>query len=62
MSRVGPSTAAILSTLEPPVTVALVSVTFGEALGAVQILGALAVLGAAVIVNLPSRAQSSAVS
>ena len=53
MSRVGPSTAAILSTLEPPVTVALVFVTFGEALGAVQLLGALAVLGAAVIVNLP---------
>ena len=57
MSRVGASTAAILSTLEPPVTVALVFVTFGEALGAVQLLGALAVLGAAVIVNLPSRAQ-----
>jgi uncharacterized membrane protein len=54
MSRVGPSTAAILSTLEPPVTVALVFVTFGEALGAVQLLGALAILGAAVIVNLPA--------
>jgi len=56
MSRVGPSTAAILSTLEPPVTVALVFLTFGEALGVVQLLGALAVLAAAVIVNLPSRA------
>jgi drug/metabolite transporter (DMT)-like permease len=55
MSRVGPSTAAILSTLEPPVTVALVFVAFGEALGAVQVLGALAVLSAAVIVNLPQR-------
>jgi drug/metabolite transporter (DMT)-like permease len=55
MSRVGPSTAAILSTLEPPVTVALAFVAFGEALGAVQVLGALAVLGAAVIVNLPQR-------
>ena len=55
MTRVGASTAAILSTLEPPVTVGLVFVTFGEALGLVQILGALAVLGAAVIVNLPSR-------
>jgi drug/metabolite transporter (DMT)-like permease len=54
MSRVGASTAAILSTLEPPVTVGLVFVTFGEALGLVQILGALAVLGAAVIVNLPA--------
>ncbi len=60
MSRVGPSTAAILSTLEPPVTVALVFLTFGEALGVVQILGALAVLGAAVIVNLPGRAAVAA--
>jgi drug/metabolite transporter (DMT)-like permease len=56
MSRVGPSTAAILSTLEPPVTVGLAFLAFGEALGAVQVLGALAVLGAAVIVNLPQRA------
>ena len=62
MSRVGPSTAAILSTLEPPVTVSLVFVTFGDALGAVQILGALAVLGAAVIVNLPARRAAVAVS
>ena len=59
MSRVGPSTAAILSTLEPPVTVALVFLTFGEALGVVQLLGALAVLSAAVIVNLPGRTPSS---
>jgi drug/metabolite transporter (DMT)-like permease len=59
MSRVGPSTAAILSTLEPPVTVALVFVTFGEALGAVQLAGAVAVLGAAVIVNLPQRVVAS---
>jgi drug/metabolite transporter (DMT)-like permease len=56
MSRVGPSTAAILSTLEPPVTVALSFLAFGEALGAVQLLGAAAVLSAAVIVNLPARA------
>jgi drug/metabolite transporter (DMT)-like permease len=53
MSRVGPSTAAILSTLEPPVTVGLAFLAFGEALGAIQLLGAVAVLGAAVIVNLP---------
>jgi drug/metabolite transporter (DMT)-like permease len=60
MSRVGPSTAAILSTLEPPVTVSLVFVTFGQALGAVQLAGAVAVLSAAVIVNLPSRSASLA--
>jgi drug/metabolite transporter (DMT)-like permease len=59
MSRVGASTAAILSTLEPPVTVGLVFLTFGEALGFVQLLGALAVLGAAVIVNLPMRAADT---
>ena len=59
MTRVGPSTAAILSTLEPPVTVALVFVAFGQSLGAVQVLGALAVLGAAVIVNLPQRAVAA---
>jgi drug/metabolite transporter (DMT)-like permease len=60
MSRVGPSTAAILSTLEPPVTVALAFVAFGEALGIAQVLGALAVLSAAVIVNLPQpRAAAS---
>ncbi len=60
MSRVGPSTAAILSTLEPPVTVALVFVTFGEALGALQLFGALAVISAAVIVNLPTRRVANA--
>ena len=60
MSRVGPSTAAILSTLEPPVTVALVFLTFGEALGALQLFGALAVISAAVIVNLPARRVATA--
>jgi drug/metabolite transporter (DMT)-like permease len=61
MTRVGPSTAAILSTLEPPVTVGLAFLAFGEALGAIQVLGALAVLGAAVIVNLPvTRSRDSA--
>jgi hypothetical protein len=42
------------------VTVSLVFLTFGDALGVVQILGALAVLGAAVIVNLPTRAVATA--
>jgi drug/metabolite transporter (DMT)-like permease len=57
MSRVGPSTAAILSTFEPPVTVALAFLTFGQALGAVQLAGALAVLSAAVLVNLPAASR-----
>lgn len=60
LSRVGPSAAAILSTLEPPVTVSAAFLAFGEGLGAVQLLGAAAVLGAAVIVNLPvGRAVAS---
>ncbi len=57
LSRVGPSTAAILSTVEPPVTVALAFLAFGEALGLLQLAGALVVLGAAVIVNLPAVAS-----
>jgi drug/metabolite transporter (DMT)-like permease len=57
MSRVGPSTAAILSTLEPPVTVSFAFLTFGEALGALQLAGAAAVLGAAVLVNLPGASR-----
>jgi len=48
LRRVGPSTAAILSTLEPPTTVALAFVVFGEALTPVQLAGAALVLGAAV--------------
>jgi drug/metabolite transporter (DMT)-like permease len=59
LSRVGPSTAAILSTLEPPTTVLLAFLAFGESLGGVQLLGAAAVLGAAVVVNLPARPVAS---
>ena len=44
----GPSTASILSTLEPLTTVALAFVVFGETLSAVQVTGAALVLGAAV--------------
>jgi drug/metabolite transporter (DMT)-like permease len=48
LRRVGPSTASILSTLEPLTTVALAFVVFGETLSAVQVTGAALVLGAAV--------------
>jgi drug/metabolite transporter (DMT)-like permease len=48
LRRVGPSTAAILSTLEPPTTVALAFIVFGESLTVVQLTGAGLVLGAAV--------------
>ena len=43
LRRVGPSTASILSTLEPVVTVALAFVVFGESLG-LQLLGGAFVL------------------
>ena len=53
LRRVGPSMAAILSTVEPPVTVALAFMVFGEALTAVQLLGGVLVLAAIVALNLP---------
>jgi drug/metabolite transporter (DMT)-like permease len=46
LKRVGPSMAAILSTLEPPTTVALAFLAFGETLTGVQLVGAALVLGA----------------
>lgn len=55
LRRVGPSTAAILSTVEPLVTVALAFVVFGETLSAVQLLGGAFVLGG--VLALRSRAR-----
>lgn len=55
LRRVGPSTAAILSTLEPPVTVALAYLAFGEALTPVQLAGAALVLAAVVVLNARRR-------
>lgn len=46
LQRVGPGVAAILSCAEPPVTVLLALVVFGEQLGALQWLGGLLVVGA----------------
>ncbi len=50
LARVGPSTAAVLSTLEPVVTVALAGAAFGERLAPVQLAGAALVLCGAVLV------------
>jgi len=55
LRRVGPSTASILSTLEPLTTVALAFVVFGETLSAVQVAGAALVLGAAIALQLRPR-------
>jgi drug/metabolite transporter (DMT)-like permease len=59
LRRVGPSTAAILSTLEAPTTVALAFLVFGEALTAIQLAGAALVLGAAVLLNLGPRRRTA---
>jgi drug/metabolite transporter (DMT)-like permease len=46
LPRVGPTTASILATVEPLVTVLLAFLVFGETLGAVQLVGAALVLAA----------------
>jgi drug/metabolite transporter (DMT)-like permease len=51
LARVGPSTASIASTVEPPVTVALAFLVFGEHLAAVQLAGGALVLAAVVILQ-----------
>ena len=49
LKRVGPTTASILSTVEPVVTVGLAFVVFGELLGALQLLGGALVVGAVLV-------------
>ena len=51
LDRVGPTTASILSTVEPVTTVALAFVVFGEALGPVQLLGGSLVVGAVFVLS-----------
>lgn len=55
MARVGPSTASILSTFEPVVTVTLAYLAFSERLSAVQLGGAALVLSAAILLAVPPR-------
>ena len=55
LARVGPSTAAILSTVEPVVTVALAAAAFGEVLTAVQLAGGALVLATVLVLNAPAR-------
>jgi drug/metabolite transporter (DMT)-like permease len=54
LARVGPSAAAILSTLEPVVTVGLSFAAFGASLGAAQLLGGALVLSAVLVVRVRS--------
>jgi drug/metabolite transporter (DMT)-like permease len=53
--RIGPSRATILGTIEPPVTIALSALVFGDRLGVVQLLGAGLVVSAVVILQLRRR-------
>jgi len=55
LRRVGPTTASILSTVEPLVTVVLAFLVFGETLGIVQTLGGALVLAAVVTLARRSR-------
>ena len=56
LRRVGPSEAAILSTFEPPVTVALAFLALGERLTLPQLFGGAMVLAAVVLLQLRPRA------
>ena len=61
LARVGPSTASILSTLEPVVTVALAYLAFSERLTLPQLGGAALVIAAAAMLALPSRRPAAPV-
>jgi drug/metabolite transporter (DMT)-like permease len=52
LRRVGPTTASILATVEPLVTVVLAFVVFGERLGAVQLVGGALVVCAVLVLNV----------
>jgi drug/metabolite transporter (DMT)-like permease len=49
LKRVGPTTASVLSTVEPVVTVLLAFLVFGELLGSLQLLGGLLVIAAVLV-------------
>ncbi|HVW16871.1 MAG TPA: DMT family transporter [Solirubrobacteraceae bacterium] len=52
LARVGPSTASIVSTVEPAVTVGLAALVFGERLDGMQLVGGALVLAAVVALQL----------
>ena len=55
LRRAGPTTASILATVEPVVTVLLAFLVFGETLGALQLLGGALVLTAVVVLSSSRR-------
>ena len=61
LRRAGPTTASILATVEPLVTVVLAFLVFGERLGAVQLVGGAFVLAAVLVLNTRLRHRQVAV-
>jgi drug/metabolite transporter (DMT)-like permease len=61
LPRVGPTTASILATVEPLVTVVLAFLVFGELLSGVQLAGGALVVGAVLVLNarVPRRARAT---
>jgi drug/metabolite transporter (DMT)-like permease len=59
LRRVGPTTASILATVEPLVTVLLAFLVFGEVLGVVQVVGGAVVLAAVLVLNVRLRPVST---
>jgi drug/metabolite transporter (DMT)-like permease len=61
LRRAGPTTASILATVEPLVTVLLAFLVFGEALGAIQLVGGALVLSAVLVLHarLPRPRQAA---
>ncbi|WP_306208823.1 DMT family transporter [Actinoplanes sp. RD1] len=55
LQRIGPSAAAILSTLEPVVTTALAALVLGESLSAAQLAGGVLVLGSVAVIQSRPR-------
>jgi len=53
LRRVGPTTASILATVEPLMTVLLAFVVFGEVLGTVQLVGGALVVAAVLVLQVP---------
>src|SRR5262245_16407040 len=59
LRRVGPTSASILSTLEPVVTVVLAFAVFGESLGPAQLAGGALVVLAVLVVRVPIRIRAA---
>jgi drug/metabolite transporter (DMT)-like permease len=60
LERVGPANAAIVSTVEPVVTVSVAMLWFSERLGALQLLGGALVLAAVVLLQAKVRSRALA--